>query len=86
VRLRAAVLAFGVFVTVLEGITHPHATPVMTFTGIAGVHVGLVATAEHIRWLNLPCIALLLGVAATQLRTFRRSCRDDDHHRTAGTA
>jgi len=82
----AFMLAFGVFVTVLEGIRHPPATPVITFTGLAGVYLGLVATVEHIRWLYPPCLALLLGVATTQHRAFRRSGRDDDHHRTGGTA
>jgi hypothetical protein len=78
-------LAFGAFVTVLERIRHPPATPVITFTGIAGVYLGLCATVEHIRWLYLPCLVLLLSAAATQLRAFRRSDRDDDNRRTGGT-
>lgn len=78
-------LAFGAFVTVLERIRHPPATPVITFTGIAGVYLGLCATVGHIRWLYLPCLVLLLSVAATQLRAFRRSGRDDDNRRTGGT-
>jgi hypothetical protein len=82
----AFMLAFGVFVTVLERIRHPPATPVITFTGIAGVYLGLCATVEHLRWLYLPCLVLLLSVAAFQLRAFRRSGRDDDNCRTGGTA
>jgi hypothetical protein len=78
-------LVFGAFVTVLERIRHPPATPVITFTGIAGVYLGLCATVEHIPWLYLPCLVLLLSVAASQLRTFRRSGRDDDNRRTGGT-
>jgi hypothetical protein len=78
-------LAFGVLVTVLERIRHPPATPMITFTGIAGVYLGFCATVEHIRWLYLPCLALLLSVAATQLRAFRRAGRDDDNRRTGGT-
>ena len=52
-------LVFGAFVTLLECIRHPPATPVITFTGIAGVYLGLCATVEHIRWLYLPCLAIL---------------------------
>ena len=79
-------LAFGVFVTVLERFRHPPATPVITFTGFAGVYLGLCATVEHIRWLYLPALVLLLSAAAIQLRAFRRSDRDDDNRRTGGTA
>ena len=79
-------LAFGVLVTVLERIRHPPATPIITFTGFAGVYLGLFATVEHIRWLYLPCIVLLLGAVATQLRNSRPSGRDDDNRRTGGTA
>lgn len=79
-------LAFGAFVTVFERIRHPPATPVLTFTGLAGVYLGLSATVEHIRWLYLPCLVLLSGVAATQLRAFRRSGRDADDRRTGGSA
>jgi hypothetical protein len=71
-------LAFGVLVTVLERIRHPPATPVMTFTGIAGVYLGLCATVEHIRWLYVPCLALLLIVTTNQLRAIRRSGHDED--------
>jgi xanthosine utilization system XapX-like protein len=78
-------LAFGVFVGVLERIRHPPATPVITFTGLAGVYLGLCATMEHVRWLYLPCLVLLLSVAATQLRASRRSGRDDASRRTGGT-
>ena len=78
-------LAFGVLVTVLERIRHPPATPMITLTGIAGVYLGFCATVEHIRWLYLPCLALLLSLAATQLRAFRRAGRDDDNRRTGGT-
>jgi hypothetical protein len=59
----AFMLAFGVFVTVLERIRHPPVTPVITFTGIACVYLGLCATVEHIRWLYLPRPLLLLSVA-----------------------
>jgi hypothetical protein len=79
-------LAFGAFVTVLERIRHPPATPVLTFTGLAGVYLGLSATVEHIRWLYLPCLVLLFGVAAIQLRASRRSGRDDDNRWTGGSA
>ena len=79
-------LAFGVLVTVLERIRHPPATPVTTFTGLAGVYLGLCATVEHIRWLYLPCLILLLCYAATQLRALRRPSRHDDNGRTGGTA
>jgi hypothetical protein len=79
-------LAFGVFVTVLERIRHPPATPLITFTGIAGVYLGLCASVEHIRWLYLPCLVLLVGLAATQLRDYRPSGRKHDNDRTGGTA
>lgn len=76
----AAILmaAFGVLVTVLERIRHPPATPVVTFTGIAGVYLGLCALVEHMPWLYLPCWILLLGATASQFRSFRRSDRNDD--------
>jgi hypothetical protein len=79
-------LAFGVFVTVLERIRHPPATPMITFTGLAGVYLGLCATVEHVRWLYVPCLVLLLSTAATQLRAFRRAGRNDDNRRTGGTS
>ena len=79
-------LAFGVFVTVLERIRHPPATPMITFTGLAGVYLALCATVEHIRWLYLPCLVLLLSFAATQLRAFLGVGRDDDNRRTDGTS
>jgi drug/metabolite transporter (DMT)-like permease len=79
-------VAFGVFVTVLERIRHPPATPAMTFTGLAGVYLGPFATVEHIRWLYVPCLILLLGVAAIQLPAFRRSGREDDNRGTGGAA
>jgi xanthosine utilization system XapX-like protein len=79
----AIMLAFGVFVTVLEHIRHPPATPVITFTGMVGVYLGLCAVVEHIRWLYLPCFILLLASAAIQVRTLRRH---DDNDRTGGTA
>ena len=82
----AFMLAFGVFVTLLERIRHPPATPVITFTLIAGVYLGLCATVEHIRWLYLPSLVLLLTVAAIQLGAFRRSGSGDDSRRTGGTA
>ena len=78
--------AFGVLVTVLERLRHPPATPVITFTGIAGVYLGLWASVEHIPWLYLPCRVLLLGATATQLRAFWRSGRNDDDGPTGGTA
>jgi hypothetical protein len=67
--------AFGVLVTVLERIRHRPATPMINVSGIVGVYLGLCASVAHIRWLYLPCLALLLGFAATQLRAFRRSGR-----------
>ena len=79
-------LAFGAFVTVVERIRHPPATPMITFTGLAGVYLGLCATMEHLRWLYVPCLILLLSVAATQLRAFRRAGRNDDNRRTDGTS
>lgn len=77
--------AFGVVVTVLERIRHPPATPVITFAGIAGVYLGLCASVEHMRWLYLPCVILLLSATASQLRAFRRSGRNDDDGPTGGT-
>jgi hypothetical protein len=66
-----------VFVTVLERLGHPLATPVITFAGIAGVYLGLCASVERIRWLYLPCLILPLSAsfAATQLRGFRPNRR-----------
>jgi hypothetical protein len=78
-------LAFGTVVTLLERIRHPPATPLITFTGIAGVYLGLFATVEHSRWLYVPCLALLLGATASQLRGFRRSERKRGNGRTGGT-
>ena len=78
--------AFGVLVTALEHIRHPPATPLITFVGIAGVYLGLCASVENIRWLYLPCLILLLGASASQLRAFRRSGRNDDDSPTGGTA
>jgi hypothetical protein len=79
-------LAFGVLVTALEHIRYPPATPLITFAGIAGVYLGLCATVENIRWLYLPCLILLLGATASQLRTFWRSGRHDDDRPAGGTA
>jgi len=70
--------AFGVLVTMLERIRHPPATPVITFTGLAGVYLGLSASVEHVRWLYLPCLILLLSATASQLRAVRQSGRNDD--------
>jgi hypothetical protein len=78
--------ASGVLVTAFERIRHPPATPVVTFTGIAGVYLGLCAAVEHMRWLYLPCLILLLGATASQLRAFLRSGRNDDDGPTGGTS
>ncbi len=79
-------LAFGTVVTWLERIRHPPATPLITFSGIAGVYLGLCATVEHSRWAYVPCLVLLLGAAASQLRAFRRSDGNRGNGRTGGTA
>jgi hypothetical protein len=62
--------ALGVLVGVLERTRPPPATPGITFTGIAGVFLGLSATVEHIRWLYLPRVILLLGCAAISASCF----------------
>jgi xanthosine utilization system XapX-like protein len=84
----AAVLmaTFGILVTVLERIRHPPASPVVTFTGITGVYLGLCGTVEHIRWLYLPAVGLLLLAAMPQLRGLRQSRRDDDDRPADDTA
>lgn len=71
--------AFGALVTVFEHIRHPPARPVINFTGIAGVYLGLWAETEHTVWLYVPCMILLLGATAAQLRSSRplRSSDDD---------
>ena len=87
VRSSAAfMVAFGVLVTALERVRQPPARPVITFTGITGAYLGLAATVEHMRWLYVPCLILLLGSAATQIRASRRSDRTDDERPTGGTA
>ena len=77
-------VAFGALVTVLEHVRHPPATPLLNFTGIAGVYLGLCAVVEHVRWLYVPAVILLLGAAATQLRAFWRSGRNDDERPANG--
>jgi hypothetical protein len=57
--------------TVLEHIRHPPARPVINFTGIAGVYLGFWAETEHVAWLYVVCLILLLGAAAAQLRSLR---------------
>lgn len=79
-------LAFGIVATLLERDRHPLATPLITFTGIAGVYLGLCATVEHIRWLYVPSLVLLVGATAGQLRAFWRSYRSGGNGRTGGTA
>jgi len=76
-------LAFGVLVTVLEHIRHPPAGPVINFTGIAGVYLGFWAETEHVVWLYAPCVILLLGATAAQLRSSRPS-RSSDGDRPPG--
>jgi len=76
-------LAFGVIVTVFEHIRHPPARPLINFTGIAGVYLGLWAETEHVVWLYAPCLILLLGATAAQLRSSRPS-RSSDSDRPPG--
>ena len=77
-------IAFGIFATVVERIRHPPATPVITFTGIAGVYLGLCGTIERIHWLYLPAVGLLLLATAPQVRALRRSSRADDNRPADG--
>jgi hypothetical protein len=79
-------LAAGILFTLLERVRHPPATPLITFTGIVGVYLGLCATVERSPWLYVPCLVLLLGAAAGQLRAFRRQDRSGGNGRTGGTA
>ena len=46
-------------VTALERIRQPPARPLIAFTGIAGVYLGLLAEVEHVAWLYVPCLTLL---------------------------
>ena len=86
--ISAAVFAvtFGPLVTALEHLRHPPATPVVTFTGIAGVYLGLYAEAEHVAWVYVPCLVLLLGAAVAQIRVSRRSDHNDDDRPAGGIA
>lgn len=77
-------LAFGAIATTLEYIRHPPATPLITFTGIAGVYLGLYTEVEHVAWLYVPCLVPLLGAAGAQIRDSRRSEHNDDDDRPAG--
>lgn len=77
-------VAFGALVTVLEHIRHPPARPVINFTGIAGVYLGLCAKTEHVARLYVPCLILLLGAAAAQLRSSRPAKRASDDDRSVG--
>jgi hypothetical protein len=76
----AAVFAivFAALVTAFEHIRHPPARPVINFTGIAGVYLALGAETEHAAWLYAPCLILLLGATAAQLRSSRPSSSNDD--------
>jgi hypothetical protein len=40
-------VAFGALVTALEHLRHPPATPLITFSGIAGVYLGLCGAASR---------------------------------------
>ena len=77
-------VAFGTLVTVLEHIRHPPAEPVINFTGIAGVYLGLWAETEHVAWLYVPCLILLLGAAAAHFRSPRSSGPSDDDRPAGG--
>lgn len=77
-------VAFGALVTTLEHIRHPPARPVINFTGIAGVYLGLWAETEHVAWVYVPCVILLLGATAAQLRSSRPSGRNDDDRPVGG--
>ena len=77
-------LAFAALVTVFEHIRHPPARPVINFTGIAGVYLGFWAETEHAVWLYVPCLILLLGAAAAQLRSSRPAKRASDDDRSVG--
>ena len=71
-------VAFGALVTLVEHIRHPPARPVINFTAIAGVYLGLWAETEHVAWLYVPCLILLLGATAAQLRSSRALGSNDD--------
>lgn len=71
-------VASGALVTTLEHIRHPPAKPVINFTGIAGVYLGFWAEQEHVAWLYVPCLILMLGATAAQLRSSRPSPPHDD--------
>jgi len=77
-------LAFGALVTVLEHIRHPPATPVINFTGIAGVYLGLCAELEHLAWLYVPCVILLVAATAAQFRSLRAAGSGDDDRPVGG--
>jgi xanthosine utilization system XapX-like protein len=77
-------VAFGVLVTTLEHIRHPPAKPVINFTGIAGVYLGFYAETEHVAWVYAPCLILMLGATAAQLRSSRPSRTNDDDHPVDG--
>ena len=79
-------VAFGALVTALEHIRHPPATPLITFTGIGGVYLGLYAEVERVAWVYAPCLALLLGATAAQIRDSRRSDHKDDDRPAGGIA
>lgn len=79
-------VAFGALVTVLEHIRHPPARPVINFTGIAGVYMGLCALTEHVAWLYVPCLILLAAATAAQFRSSRRAGSRDDNRPVGGTS
>jgi hypothetical protein len=79
-------LAFGALVTVFEHIRHPPARPVINFTGIAAVYLGFSAETEHVAWLYVPCLILLLGATAAQLRSSRPSRSGDDDRPPGGVS
>jgi hypothetical protein len=79
-------VAFGALVTLFEHIRHPPARPVINFTGIAGVYLGLWAETEHVAWLYAPSLILLLGATTAQLRSYRPSDPNDDDRPGGGVS
>ena len=78
------VIAFGVLVTTLEHIRHPPAQPVLNVTGITGVYLGFYAEMEHVPWMYVPCLILILGAMAAQFRSSRPSGTNDDGRPAGG--
>jgi hypothetical protein len=77
-------MAFGALATAFQNIRHPPARPIINFAGIAGVYLGLWAETEHMAWLYAPCLVLLLGATAAQLRSSRPREPDDNDRKPGG--